>query len=41
VGWAMLVLALAAAVGLWRYFKHHEDALLVKAERERATYEGR
>jgi membrane protein DedA with SNARE-associated domain len=41
VGWVMLVLALAAAVGLWRYFKHHEDALLVKAERERATYEGR
>jgi membrane protein DedA with SNARE-associated domain len=41
VGWAMLILALAAVVALWRYFKHHEDALLLKAGRERATYERR
>jgi hypothetical protein len=26
---------------LWRYFKQHEEALLLKAEREKANYERR
>jgi membrane protein DedA with SNARE-associated domain len=39
VGWAMLILALAALLVLWRYFKHHEEALLLKVEREKASYE--
>jgi len=33
--------ALAALLVLWRYFKHHEEALLLKAEREKANYERR
>jgi hypothetical protein len=41
VGWAMLILALAAVLVLWRYFKQHEEALLLKAEREKANYERR
>jgi membrane protein DedA with SNARE-associated domain len=41
VGWAMLILALAALFVLWRYFKHHEEALLLKVEREKASYERR
>jgi membrane protein DedA with SNARE-associated domain len=41
VGWAMLILALAALLVLWRYFKHHEEALLLKVEREKASYERR
>jgi membrane protein DedA with SNARE-associated domain len=39
VGWAMLIVAVAAALALWRYFKHHEEALLLEAEREKARYE--
>jgi membrane protein DedA with SNARE-associated domain len=38
-GWALLILALVALFVLWRYFKHHEEALLLKAEREKARYE--
>jgi membrane protein DedA with SNARE-associated domain len=41
VGWAMLIVALAAMLVLWRYFKHHEEALLLEAEREKARYERR
>jgi membrane protein DedA with SNARE-associated domain len=41
VGWATLILALAALLVLWRYFKHHEEALLLKVEREKASYERR
>jgi membrane protein DedA with SNARE-associated domain len=41
VGWAMLISALAAVLVLWRYFKQHEEALLLKAEREEANYERR
>jgi hypothetical protein len=41
VGWAMLILALAAVVVLWRYFKHHEERLLAAAEFEQAKYERR
>jgi membrane protein DedA with SNARE-associated domain len=41
VGWTMLILALVALFVLWRYFKHHEEALLLKAEREKARYERR
>jgi membrane protein DedA with SNARE-associated domain len=41
VGWAMLISALAAVLMLWRYFKQHEEALLLKAEREKANYERR
>jgi membrane protein DedA with SNARE-associated domain len=41
VGWAMLISALAAVLMLWRYFKQHEEALLLKAEREEAKYERR
>jgi membrane protein DedA with SNARE-associated domain len=41
VGWAMLIVALAAVLVLWRYFKHHEEALLLEAEREKARYERR
>jgi membrane protein DedA with SNARE-associated domain len=41
LGWAMLILALAAMLVLWRYFKQHEEALLLKAEREKANYERR
>jgi membrane protein DedA with SNARE-associated domain len=41
VGWAMLISALAAVPVLWRYFKQHEEALLLKAEREEAKYERR
>jgi membrane protein DedA with SNARE-associated domain len=32
VGWTMLILAVIAVLVLWRYFKHHEESLLVKAE---------
>jgi membrane protein DedA with SNARE-associated domain len=39
VGWTMLILALAALFVLWRYFNHHEEALLLKAEREKTRYE--
>jgi membrane protein DedA with SNARE-associated domain len=35
VGWTMLILALAAVLVLWRYFKHHEERLLAKAELEK------
>jgi membrane protein DedA with SNARE-associated domain len=41
VGWAMLIVALAAALVFWRYFKHHEEALLLEVEREKARYERR
>jgi hypothetical protein len=41
VGWAMLIFALVTLFVLWRYFKHHEEALLLKAEREKARYERR
>jgi membrane protein DedA with SNARE-associated domain len=41
VGWAMLIFALAAVLVLWRYFKQHEEALLLKAEREKTRYERR
>jgi membrane protein DedA with SNARE-associated domain len=41
VGWAMLISALAAVLMLWRYFKQHEEALLLKAECEKANYERR
>jgi membrane protein DedA with SNARE-associated domain len=41
VGWGMLIVALAAMLVLWRYFKHHEEALLLEAEREKARYERR
>jgi membrane protein DedA with SNARE-associated domain len=41
MGWAMLIVALAAMLVLWRYFKHHEQALLLEAEREKARYERR
>jgi hypothetical protein len=37
----MLIVAVAAALALWRYFKHHEEALLLEAEREKARYERR
>jgi membrane protein DedA with SNARE-associated domain len=39
LGWAMLILALAALLVLWRYFKHHEERLLAAAELEQAKYE--
>lgn len=32
VGWLMLGLAVLAAILVWRYFKHHEEALLAAAE---------
>jgi membrane protein DedA with SNARE-associated domain len=33
IGWAMLTTALACGVWLWRYYKAHEEQLLVQAER--------
>ena len=33
IGWAMLATALACGVWLWRYYKAHEERLLVQAER--------
>src|SRR5216684_4199973 len=32
VGWAVLAITLAGAVGLWRYYKRHEEDLLAQAE---------
>jgi membrane protein DedA with SNARE-associated domain len=34
VGWILLTAAVIAGVVLWRYYKSHEENLLVKAERE-------
>jgi membrane protein DedA with SNARE-associated domain len=36
VGWALLLAALVAGFGLWRYYKKHEENLLAKAEDEMA-----
>jgi membrane protein DedA with SNARE-associated domain len=41
VGWAALAVALVFAVGLWRYYKHHEERLLAQAEFAMAASEGR
>jgi membrane protein DedA with SNARE-associated domain len=41
LGWAMLILALAAVLVLWRYFQNHEERLLAAAELEQAKYERR
>jgi membrane protein DedA with SNARE-associated domain len=41
VGWAMLVVAVLAAVLVWRYFKHHEERLVAAAEFEKAKYDRR
>ena len=40
-GWAMLALALACAVWLWRYYKQHEEQLLAQAETAMAESEKR
>jgi membrane protein DedA with SNARE-associated domain len=40
-GWLMLVLAVLAAILVWRYFKHHEEKLLAAAEFEKAKYDRR
>jgi membrane protein DedA with SNARE-associated domain len=32
IGWAVLAVALVCAVGLWRYYKRHEERLLADAE---------
>jgi membrane protein DedA with SNARE-associated domain len=40
-GWLMLVLAVLAAVLVWRYFKHHEERLLAAAEFEKARFDRR
>jgi membrane protein DedA with SNARE-associated domain len=34
VGWALLAVALIGGVGLWCYYKKHEEGLLAKAELE-------
>jgi membrane protein DedA with SNARE-associated domain len=41
VGWAALAIALVFAVGLWRYYKQHEERLLMQAEFAMAASEGR
>jgi membrane protein DedA with SNARE-associated domain len=41
IGWAMLVIALACGVWLWRYYKAHEEQLLAQAERAMAQSEKR
>lgn len=41
VGWAALAVAMMFAVGLWRYYKHHEERLLAQAELAMAASEGR
>jgi membrane protein DedA with SNARE-associated domain len=41
VGWLMLGLAVLGAVLVWRYFKHHEEALLASAEYHSAKYDRR
>jgi membrane protein DedA with SNARE-associated domain len=38
-GWAMLAIALACAVWLWRYYKQHEEQLLAQAETAMAESE--
>jgi membrane protein DedA with SNARE-associated domain len=32
IGWAVLAVALVGAIGLWRYYKRHEERLLADAE---------
>jgi len=32
-GWAALIIALVSALGLWRYYKQHENQLVAEAER--------
>jgi membrane protein DedA with SNARE-associated domain len=39
VGWLMLIVAVLAAVLVWRHFKHHEERLLAAAEFEKAKYD--
>jgi hypothetical protein len=40
-GWLMLVLAVLAAILVWRYFKQHEERLLAAAEYEKVKYDRR
>jgi hypothetical protein len=37
----MLVLAVLAAILVWRYFKQHEERLLAAAEYEKVKYDRR
>jgi membrane protein DedA with SNARE-associated domain len=41
VGWLMLIVAVFAALFVWRYFKHHEERLLAAAEFHKAKYDRR